>query len=164
MSSAGRLAIGSIVAAAAACGGNSQHKSGTESGGASAGGAHLLQSAQTTVTGCLEGGDPTTGYILRAHADEGSRATGTSGTVAERSPGSWSRTTGQGGDAVANAPTIGVYAPPAQVYRVVPDNHAVDISANVGKQVTVAGVVQGRVLRARMLTVAAEDCSTHIVP
>jgi hypothetical protein len=155
----GRVTTVSIAAAMIACGSNAGHQSGG-GGAAAAGGAPFTLVVRTTVTGCLQP-DDRGGYILRPDDDmRARRAKGTAGTIEERSPGSRFRTTGQGGDAIANAPTIGSERPAGEAYVVAPANDSVDISPHIGKRVEVDGVIiGGNVMRAASITRLADDCA-----
>jgi len=106
--------------------------------------APTSQPAQTALIGCLQAGDRAGSYVLQVAGDTADRVgVGTSGASATgqgRAPGS--STTGVGGDAIRNSPTIGG-GMAARTYRVViADANSTDVGENVGKQVSIVGVVE----------------------
>lgn len=113
--------------------------------------------AQTTLVGCLHGGDQAGTYTLTVTGDTADRAgKGTSGSsvTGRPAPGA-SSTTGAGGDAVRNSPTIGGGATPLTYRLVVADAIADAARQQVDRQVSVAGVVEDNATAGRTGDAAA---------
>ena len=100
--------------------------------------------AQTALVGCLRAGEQAGSYTLVVTGDTADRAgRGTSGSsVTGRPAPAASSTTGAGGDAVRNSPTIGGGATPLTYRLVVADAIADAARQQVDRQVSVAGVVE----------------------
>jgi hypothetical protein len=99
---------------------------------------------QTALVGCLRAGEQPGSYTLTVTGDTPDRAAkGTSGSsvTGRPAPGA-SSTTGAGGDAVRNSPTIGGGATPLTYRLVVADAIAEAARQQVDRQVSVAGVVE----------------------
>lgn len=100
--------------------------------------------AQTAVVGCLRAGEQAGTYTLTVTGDTPDRVgKGTSGSsvTGRPAPGA-SSTTGAGGDAVRNSPTIGGGATPL-MYRLVTTDAIADAARQqVDRQVSVVGVVE----------------------
>lgn len=100
--------------------------------------------AQTALVGCLRAGEQPGSYTLTVTGDTPDRAgKGTSGSsvTGRPAPGA-SSTTGAGGDAVRNSPTIGGGATPLTYRLVVADAIADAARQQVDHQVSVAGGVE----------------------
>jgi hypothetical protein len=100
--------------------------------------------AQTALVGCLRAGEQAGTYTLVVTGDTADRAgKGMSGSsvTGRPAPGA-SSTTGVGGDAVRNSPTIGGGATPLTYRLIVTDAIASAARQQVDRQVSVAGVVE----------------------
>jgi len=100
--------------------------------------------AQTALVGCLRAGEQAGTYTLVVTGDTADRAgKGMSGSsvTGRPAPGA-SSTTGAGGDAVRNSPTIGGGATPLTYRLIVTDAIASAARQQVDRQVSVAGVVE----------------------
>jgi hypothetical protein len=172
-----RLAAGAIIAAASVgCVGRNDNRS-TIPADRTTGAAIVQSGPQTTVVGCLQKSDRDGTYRLIATADAPDRAGRSQSPAATsgRAAPAGSSTTGVGGDAIANSPTIGGGALP-HTYRVdAAGAAAASLDQQVGAQVAVAGVIEDRatatggsdtipeahVIRAASVTRLADRCQTH---
>ena len=137
-------AIAAIAGGSIACSGQDRRSSISSD---RAGGASTGSPGQTTIVGCLEAGDRPGVFLVRARRDATDRQSasrpipGTSGTTGR--PGSASgSTTGIGGDAIRNAPTIGAGAASRTYELVLSDSNTENLERNAGAQVSVVGVVE----------------------
>jgi len=136
-----------LIATAIACGSgprNSDQRSGHDVNEPTKSVPGEPRVAQTALVGCLRVGEQPGSYTLVVSGDTADRAgRGTSGSsvTGRPAPGA-SSTTGAGGDAVRNSPTIGGGATPLTYRLVVADSIADAARQQVDRQVSVAGVVE----------------------
>src|SRR3954454_11719102 len=137
-----------LMASTIACGGggprNSDQRSGHDVNEPTKSVPGEPRVAQTALVGCLRAGEQAGSYALVVTGDTSDRAgRGTSGSsVTGRSAPASSSTTGAGGDAVRNSPTIGGGATPLTYRLVVTGTIADAARQQVDRQVSVAGVVE----------------------
>jgi hypothetical protein len=140
------LGLGLMVTAIACGGGprNSDQRSGHDVNEPTKSVPGEPRVAQTALVGCLRAGEQGGSYTLVVTGDTADRAgRGTSGSsVTGRAAPGASSTTGAGGDAVRNSPTIGGGATPLTYRLVVADAIADAARQQVDRQVSVAGVVE----------------------
>ena len=141
------------------------------------GGGASISAARSplTIVGCLEAGERPGRYRLVSADDTPDRAGGsaTHPATAGTAPRATSSTTGQGGDAIADSPTIGSGALP-RTYLVVPEGvNRAGIDQLIGAEVSVVGLVEDEAIanaganetrpthsiRASSLTRVADRCS-----
>src|SRR5215208_5437544 len=109
MKAIGTLVATIVAAAAVACGEHTGGEGNANSGASAGAGSPITQASRTTVTGCLQVDERSGGFALRtADGDAAGESAGTGGALPERSSAEGGlRTTGRGGDVIANSPTIG---------------------------------------------------------
>ena len=135
-----------VIATAIACGGgtrNSDQRSGHDVNEPTKSVPGEPRLAPTALVGCLRAGEAGS-YTLMVTGDTPDRAgKGTSGSsvTGRPAPGA-SSTTGAGGDAIRNSPTIGGGATPLTYRLVVAESLADAARQQVDRQVSVAGVVE----------------------
>jgi hypothetical protein len=137
-----------LILTTIACGGaatrNSDQRSGHDANEPTKSVPGEPRMTQTALVGCLRAGEAPGSYTLIVTGDTPDRAgRGTSGSsvTGRPAPGA-SSTTGAGGDAVRNSPTIGGGATPLTYRLVVADAIADSARQQVDRQVSVAGVVE----------------------
>jgi hypothetical protein len=138
MTSTRVVVAAALIACSSACVGRRDSHSDipTDLGGGIPSGAK----GPTTLVGCLERGDRDDAYRLLATADTPDHPRGAAAT-GRTTPGTGA-TTGIGGDAIRDAPTIGSGSTP-RTYALVPDAGAgAQAAGNVGAQVSVVGVIE----------------------
>jgi hypothetical protein len=137
-----------LIASAIACGGsgprNTDQRSGHDVNEPTKSVPGEPRVAQTALVGCLRAGEQVGSYTLTVTADTPDRVgRGTSGSsVTGRPAPASSSTTGRGGDAIRNSPTIGGGATPLTYRLIVADAIAAAARQQVDRQVSVAGVVE----------------------
>jgi hypothetical protein len=137
-----------LIASAIACGGvgtrNSDQRSGHDVNEPTKSVPGAPRVTQTALVGCLRAGEQGGSYTLEVTGDtldrEG-RGTSGSSVTGRPAPGA-SSTTGAGGDAVRNSPTIGGGATPLTYRLVVADTIAEAARQQVDRRVSIVGVVE----------------------
>jgi hypothetical protein len=137
-----------LIASAIACGGvgtrNSDQRSGHDLNEPTKSVPGAPRVAQTALVGCLRAGEQAGSYTLVVTGDTPDReGRGTSGSAVTGRPAPVaSSTTGAGGDAVRNSPTIGGGATPLTYRLVLADTIAEAARQQVDRRVSIVGVVE----------------------